>query len=225
MISSLDAVKVINDVRADAVVVGTMTPNRYWESVTENPDLDLPIFGGMGKASSVALGIAIAQPDRKVLCLDGDGSLLMNLGTLVTIAGSSPENLVHFVFEDGGYFTTGGQPVPGSGNVDLAGMARDAGFAQSYEFSDLEDLASELPRIMELAGPVFVCLKVNHPPTPPPLLHGQDGAGDDTFGRGSERRVAGTFPELHTDTEAPYRHSRESGNPEIRSALVCRIQQ
>ena len=123
MISSLDAVKAINDVRADAVVVGTMTPNRYWESVTDKPDLDLPIFGGMGKASSVALGIAIAQPDKKVLCLDGDGSLLMNLGTLVTTAGMAPENLVHFVFEDGGYFTTGGQPVPGSGNVDLAGMA------------------------------------------------------------------------------------------------------
>ena len=108
MISSLDAVKAINDVRGDAVVVGTMTPNRYWESVTEKPDLDLPIFGGMGKASSVALGIAIAQPDKKVLCLDGDGSLLMNLGTLVTTAGTAPENLVHFVFEDGGYFTTGG---------------------------------------------------------------------------------------------------------------------
>ncbi len=175
MISSLDAVKAINDVRADAVVVGTMTPNRYWESVSDKPNLDLPIFGGMGKASSVALGIAIAQPDRKVVCLDGDGSLLMNLGSLVTIAGSSPANLVHFVFEDGAYFTTGGQPVPGSGRFDLAGMARDAGFAESYEFSDLEDLASELPQIMERAGPVFVCLKVGHPPTPPPFYMGKTG--------------------------------------------------
>ena len=176
MISSLDAVKAINDVRGDAVVVGTMTPNRYWESVTEKPDLDLPIFGGMGKASSVALGIAISQPDRKVLCLDGDGSLLMNLGTLVTTAGTAPENLVHFVFEDGGYFTTGGQPVPGSGNVDLAGMARDAGFAESYEFSDLEDLASELPRIMEMEGPVFVCPEGRPSSDSPALLYGQDGA-------------------------------------------------
>ena len=175
MISSLDAVKAINDVRADAVVVGTMTPNRYWESVSQNPDLDLPIFGGMGKASSVALGIAIAQPDRKVLCLDGDGSLLMNLGSLITIAGTAPKNLVHFVFEDGGYFTTGGQPVPGSGNVNLAGMARDAGFAASYEFSDLEDLASELPRVFQQPGPIFICLKVNHPPTPPPFYMGKTG--------------------------------------------------
>ena len=176
MISSLDAVKAINEARADAVVVGTMTPNRYWDSVSDNPDLDLPIFGGMGKASSVALGIAIAQPDKKVMCLDGDGSLLMNLGALVTIAGVAPENLVHFVFEDSVYFTTGGQPVPGSGKFDLSAMARDAGFAASYEFSDLEDLASELPRIMEQTGPVFVCLKVSHPPAPPPFYIGNTGS-------------------------------------------------
>ena len=131
MISSNDATKAINDVRGDAVVVGTMTPNRYWEAVTEKPDLDLPIFGAMGKASSVALGIALAQPDKKVLCLDGDGGLLMNLGTLVTIAETAPDNLVHFVFEDGMYFTTGGQPIPGSEKFDLAAMASDAGFERS----------------------------------------------------------------------------------------------
>ena len=175
MISSLDAVRVINEARENAVVVGTMTPNRYWEAVSEKPDLDLPIFGGMGKASSVALGIAIARPDKKVLCLDGDGSLLMNLGTLVTIAGSAPENLVHFVFEDGAYFTTGGQPVPGSANVNLAGMARDAGFTDAYEYSDIEDFALELPDIIKRTGPTFVCLKVNHPPTPPPFYMGKTG--------------------------------------------------
>ena len=175
MISSDDAVKAISDVRGDAVVVGTMTPNRYWEAVTENHDLDLPIFGGMGKASSVALGIALSQPDRKVLCLDGDGSLLMNLGTLVTIGTTAPENLTHFVFEDGAYFTTGGQPIPGAGRVDLAAMARDAGFAASHEFSDLEDLVSELPGIMAQPGPVFVCLKVSHPSEPPPFYMGKTG--------------------------------------------------
>ena len=175
MISSNDAAKAINDVRGDAVVVGTMTPNRYWEAVTEKPDLDLPIFGAMGKASSVALGIALAQPDKKVLCLDGDGGLLMNLGTLVTIAETAPDNLVHFVFEDGMYFTTGGQPIPGSEKFDLAAMARDAGFERTYEFGDLEDLASELPLILEQKGPIFVCLKVTHPPTPPPFYMGKTG--------------------------------------------------
>ena len=103
----------------------------------------------------------------KVLVLDGDGGLLMNLGSLVTIAGQQPRNLVHFVFEDGVYNTTGGQPVPGAGTFDLAEMARSAGFAESYQFDNLEDLVSELPGIIEQSGPVFVSLKVAHIQPPP----------------------------------------------------------
>ena len=64
MISSLDAAKAIANERKDAIVVATMTPNRYWDAVTENKELDLPIFGAMGKASSVALGLALSQPDN-----------------------------------------------------------------------------------------------------------------------------------------------------------------
>ena len=176
MISSLDAAKAINSERGDAVVVSTMTPNRYWESVSDRTDLDLPIFGAMSKASSVGLGLALARPDKKVVVLDGDGALLMNLGTLVTIAGMQPENLVHFVFEDGVYFTTGSQPVPGAGRFDLAAMARDAGFAESYRFDNLEDLASELPGIMRRRGPIFVGLRVNHPDEIPEFAMGNTGA-------------------------------------------------
>ncbi len=175
MISSLEAARAIGRERGDAIVVSTMTPNRYWDAVSENVDLDLPIFGAMGKASSVALGLALAQPAKKVLVLDGDGALLMNLGSLVTIAGQEPDNLVHFVFEDGVYFTTGSQPVPGAGRVNLAGMARDAGFRHSHEFHNLEDFASELPSIMKQQGPVFVCLKVHHPDETPPFYMGNTG--------------------------------------------------
>lgn len=113
MISAFDAIRTINSQRDDAVVVYTMSPVRSCEAVSEEPDLDLPIFGGMDKASSVGLGLALAQPSKKVIVLEGDGGLLMNLGTLVTIAGQEPENLVYFVFDDGVYNTTGGQPVPG----------------------------------------------------------------------------------------------------------------
>ena len=162
MIPAFEAIKAINRQRGDAVVVGTMAPERYWRQVSERPDLDLPVYGGMGKASSVALGLALAHPDRKILVLDGDGALLMNLGTLVTIAGQRPANLVHFVFEDGVYFTTGSQPVPGADLFDLAGMAKSAGYRESYQFDDLEDLVSELPAVLQKQGPVFVCLKIFH---------------------------------------------------------------
>ena len=154
------------------MAVTTMTPSRYWEAVSDRPELDLPIYGAMGKASSVALGLALARPDRKVLVLDGDGAVLMNLGALVTIAGQAPPNLVHFVFEDGVYETTGGQPVPGAGVFDLAGMARSAGFKESFTFDDLEDFAGELPGIMDKEGPVFVCLKVYHTDEIPPFSVG-----------------------------------------------------
>ena len=175
MISSADAAKAISDVRADALVVSTMTPNRYWDVVTTNKERDLPIFGAMGKASSVGLGLALAQPDKKVLILDGDGGLLMNLGVLVTIAGKQPGNLVHFVFEDGVYFTTGAQPIPGAGMFNLAGMAREAGFNEAFEFDNLEDLVTQLPEVMNATGPVFVSLKVNHDNDVPDFYMGNTG--------------------------------------------------
>ena len=162
MIPALEAVKAIHQHRGDALAVAIMTPNRYLEQVSDRPELDLPIIGGMGKASSVGLGLALARPDRRVLVLDGDGSLLMNLGTLVTIAEQQPANLVHFVFEDGVYFTTGGQPLPGSGTFDLAAMARGAGYKEGLLFDDLEDFVSDLPRVLAATGPTFVCLKVYH---------------------------------------------------------------
>ena len=175
MISSLDAARAISEVRGDALVVSTMTPNRYWNSVSKNKDRDLPIFGAMGKASSVGLGLALAQPDKKVLVLDGDGGLLMNLGALVTTAGMAPENLVHFVFEDGVYFTTGSQPIPGAGVFNLAGMAREAGFKATFEFGNLEDLVKQLPEVMSATGPVFVSLKVNHDNEVPDFYMGNTG--------------------------------------------------
>ena len=169
MIPAGEAIRTINDNRGDAIVVATMTPTRYWKRVSDRPELDLPVYGGMGKASSVGLGLALARPDKSVMVLDGDGSLLMNLGTLVTIAGQAPANLAHFVFEDGVYFTTGGQPLPGAGTFDLVAIAKGAGISDSFEFDDLEDFATELPGLLDRPGPVFVCLKVFHAEDAPGL--------------------------------------------------------
>ena len=160
MIPAYEAIKAINRLRGDAVVVGTMTPNRYWEAVSERPELDLPIFGAMGKASSVALGLALARPDRKVLVLDGDGALLMNLGTLVTIAGQRPRNLVHFVFDDVSSASTSGLPIKEMDNLDLAQIARSSGYAKTYEFDRLEEFLIGLEEVMRQTGPVFVRVKV-----------------------------------------------------------------
>lgn len=114
----------------------------------------------MGKASSLGLGLALGCPDRRVWVLDGDGSLVMNLGTLVTIAEQAPANLIHFVLENGVYEVTGGQPVPGAGTADLTAMARAAGYRAAYRFDTLDALETGLDAALAATGPTFVALVV-----------------------------------------------------------------
>jgi sulfopyruvate decarboxylase subunit beta len=159
MIAMRDALVLIEEQRGDAVVLPTMTGGRGWRQVSHNESLDLPVGGAMGKTSSVALGIALARPDRKVVVIDGDGSLVMNLGTLVTIAGKAPENLYHFVLDNGVYAVTGGQPIPNAGGFSFKGLAEAAGYASAYEFDDLEELATSIEQVMSARGPVLVSIK------------------------------------------------------------------
>ena len=158
MISIRDAVRIIESHRGDSIVVASQCSRVPWAKVSRRRDLDITFAGCMSKESSVALGIALACPDRKVIVLSGDGELLMNLGTLVTIAGQSPSNLYHFLLRNGVYANTGGQPTPGAGTVDFVGLARDAGYSALYEFDDLESLATEAEAVLAQDGPVFVCL-------------------------------------------------------------------
>ena len=126
--------------------------------MTDDPTLDLPI-PAMSKGSSMALGVALAQPDRRVIVWDGDGCLLMNLGTLVTIAGQAPANLYHIVLDNGMYAMTGGQPVPNEGNVSYIEMAEAAGYAKTFEFDDLEEWTVRIGELLSQPGPVLVVMK------------------------------------------------------------------
>ena len=163
MLKNQDAVKVIDSKRNGAIIVPTMNANNVHfglPTVTTDQKMDLPISGAMGKASSVGLGVALAQPDKKVLILDGDGSLLMNLGSLVTLSNKSPKNLYHFLFNNKVYAVTGGQPIPGAEVSDWEGMAKAAGYAKVFSFDNLEDLTTGLDEVFESEGPVFVHLRV-----------------------------------------------------------------
>lgn len=159
MIAMDDALRLIEERRGDAVVLPTMVGGRGWQKLTGDESLNLPVSGAMGKASSVALGLCLARPDRKVIVIDGDGSLLMNLGTLVTVGGQAPENLCHVVLDNGVYAVTGGQPVPNAENFSFAGLAKAAGYAATFEFDDLEELATGVDEVMSSVGPVFVSIK------------------------------------------------------------------
>lgn len=143
----------------DEIVVPVYQAAFDWIAI--KPDaLNYLGVGAMGQASSHALGLALGRPDKRVIVLDGDGSLLMNLGSLVTIASAAPRNLVHFVCENGCYDTNGGHPIPGAGKVDFGGLARAAGYRRVYEFAEQEDFASHVGAVLIEEGPVFATLKV-----------------------------------------------------------------
>ena len=164
MINNTDAVRIIDTKRGDAVIIPTMNAGNVrfgLPTVTTNQNLDLPISGAMGKASNVGLGVALAQPGRKVFVLDGDGSLLMNLGTLVTTSTKQPKNFYHFLFNNGVYAVTGGQPIPGSDGVtDWTEVAKGAGYAAVFSYDNLEDLTNGIDEALAAEGPVFIHLVV-----------------------------------------------------------------
>src|SRR5918996_1501460 len=160
MIDQVEMMKTIEKLRGDAVVVPVFRANIAWSRVTNNVKRDIPVGGAMGKGSSFALGLALAQPNTKVILFDGDGSLLMNLGSLVTVANKAPKNLYHFVMDNGVYATTGGQDVPGVGLTEYADMAKAAGYAHTYGFADLEDFVTRADEVLNQDGPVFVAAKV-----------------------------------------------------------------
>lgn len=114
----------------------------------------------MGLASSVGLGVALARPDRPVVVLDGDGSVLMNLGTLATLARHGPPNLSHVVFDNGAFLSSGGTPTPTAGDVDLVAIARGAGLAGARTVDTLEDFVTALREDMAAGRMTFLLAKV-----------------------------------------------------------------
>ncbi len=122
--------------------------------------LNLYTFGSMGQCSSIGLGIAVSRPDVRVICLDGDGSLLMNLGSLCTIATLAPRNYALVVWDNGVHQTTGGQPTATSFRSSLASIARGAGIDKAFEVRSEEELRSAYDRVLHEEGPLVVDVRI-----------------------------------------------------------------
>src|SRR5499425_405282 len=150
-----DALRAIAKARGDALCVPTMTTGPAWRTLAPD-DLSVGCVGFMGGASSLGLGIALGRPDRRVIVFDGDGSLLMQLGSLATIAGARPKNLVHLLFKNGVYHTSGAQEIPGGLTVDFAQMARGAGYREIHTIRELEDFRKRFPVFLKTEGPIFL---------------------------------------------------------------------
>ena len=146
--------------RRDEIVVTTMGMVRPWAAHSTHPLDFASADSAMGHAADLAVGLALAQPGRKVVCLNGDGSMLMTLGTLVTAVTNGATNLILFVIQNDAYEITGSQPIPGAGRVDFAGFARAAGFPRAHTFDDAAAYAAAVPALLAGAGPVLVTLRV-----------------------------------------------------------------
>ncbi len=153
--------------RDDDVVISAMGVAREWMVQGTHPLDWVFVPSSMGQATSLGLGLALAQPHRRIIVLNGDGSTLMNLGSLVTITAEQPTNLVTVVFDNGVYEITGAQPTPGAApgrkagdRVDYLGLARACGFRSAFRFTELAEWTSGLRGALAAPGPSFIVLDV-----------------------------------------------------------------
>ena len=162
-----EAIEVITRHRGDALSVVTMQAAAPWHDAGQGKMLNVDASGCMGSAASLGLGLALGCPQRKVLVLDGDGSLLMQLGSLVTISGESPANLYHFVFVNGLYESSGNQPIPALGKFRFTALATASGYPHAVQFSGARELDAALPEVLSRKGPVLIELEIARDDAPP----------------------------------------------------------
>jgi sulfopyruvate decarboxylase subunit beta len=172
-----DAMRVLREsvTDDDVVILGIGSPNIDWLALGQR-DLNFSIFAAMGLAQSFGLGMALAQPERRVLVMEGDGGVLMSLGAISSAAEQAPPNLKHFVFTNRGFGATGNQPLPNAAHLDFAAAARALGANGCY-ISTLDELKKLAPALIDTPGYVVVSLETDqgalrdfpremHPPLP-----------------------------------------------------------
>ncbi len=164
----IEATRLIVELAADAPIVASLGHPAYDLFAAGDRPENFYTWGSMGLATSVGLGLALARPELRVIVLDGDGSLLMNLGSLATIGLLQPANLVVVVMDNEEYATTGGQPTPTADGADLEAAARAMGIAAAATVRTKPDLRRAM---VGSTGPLFVVAKVKEsPPTAKPPL-------------------------------------------------------
>ena len=131
----------------------------YRSALNECHERDFLTVGSMGHASQIALGIALAQPNRRVWCFDGDGAAIMHMGSMAIVANKAPKNYIHVVFNNGAHDSVGGQPTVGL-KIDLPSVAQAMGYKAVYSVDNKTDLGFILNNVKGQEGPVFLEIKV-----------------------------------------------------------------
>jgi thiamine pyrophosphate-dependent acetolactate synthase large subunit-like protein len=154
MINRLEATRYLVEQLSDEPVIASCgNPKFDLFTAAEKRKANFYMWNSMGMASSIGLGLAMARPDRKVIVLDGDGAILMNLNSLTTIADKAPANLIHIIWDNAQYQITGGQPTHTGGKADIAAIARGAGFKQALTVNTFAAFKAALSQTLSQPGP------------------------------------------------------------------------
>lgn len=158
-----EAVEALAAARGPALTVVTMQAVTPWNALGQADSRNFNVTGCMGSAASIGLGLALARPSDHVVVIDGDGSLLMQLGSLVTIGGCAPTNFCHVIMENGTYETSGSQLLPSHESGDLVALALAAGYLSALRFHSLAQATDGLEGALRAPGPVLVSLVIDAP--------------------------------------------------------------
>lgn len=131
----------------------------YRAAMNQGHERDFLTVGSMGHASQIALGIALAQPERRVWCFDGDGAAIMHMGSMAIVANKAPKNYVHVVFNNGAHDSVGGQPTVGL-KIDLPAVAKAVGYKATYSVDSKAELENILSKVNSFGSPVLLEVKV-----------------------------------------------------------------
>jgi thiamine pyrophosphate-dependent acetolactate synthase large subunit-like protein len=156
--------RLVGHLKSDEAVVGGIGNANFDLWASGQRAQNFYMLGSMGLAIPIALGVAIAQPQRHVLALEGDGSLLMQLGCLATVAERSPKNLTIVVWDNGIYQITGSQPTASSAAADLVAISRGTGIANSSWAADEADFERLAASALKGEGPSLIAARIDNKP-------------------------------------------------------------
>ncbi len=131
----------------------------YRAAINQGHERDFLTVGSMGHASQIALGIALAQPERRVWCFDGDGAAIMHMGSMAIVANKAPKNYIHIIFNNGAHDSVGGQPTVGL-KINLPAVAKAVGYEACYTVETKDYLAELLDKVKTTDGPILLEVKV-----------------------------------------------------------------
>lgn len=156
--------RLVAKLKRDEAVIGGIGNTNFDLWATGQRPQNFYMLGSMGLAVPIALGVALAQPERRTFALEGDGSLLMQLSCLTTVAMLKPKNLIVVVMDNGIYQITGAQPTPAASCSDIVAIARGAGLSRSAWAADEEDFEHLLDMALSEGGPMLIAARIDHQP-------------------------------------------------------------